>query len=190
MAKDIIPKGRGLTAEEVSRPILKFVPNKEPTVDPTQLVIVKVIEAEKGYSVVQTEHSGKLRLSGGTLSWRNNNPGNIKYGNFAISNGAVDKGHVDMAVFKTYEDGVNAQKVLVFSPNSKYYNMTLMDAIKTYAPEYDNNNPKAYANYIAKKAGINKETKLSKLTLIQQERMLKAMFEMEGYKTGTVQRLV
>src|SRR4029079_17524757 len=44
----------------------------------------------------------------GSRSYRNNNPGNIKYGDFAKSCGAIRKDDKYFAVFESYLDGFNA----------------------------------------------------------------------------------
>lgn len=199
MAKDIIPKSRGLTKEEIGKPFPKFVasskeepsenkPSPLPIPSTTNFKISKILDSDQGQSLIENS-TGRYRLSGGSLAWRNNNPGNIKYGPFAKEHGAVGEGHNDMAVFPTYEIGANAQKELVFGKDSRYINKTLVDAIKMYAPDYDGNNSKEYANFISRKAGINKTTILAKLTPTQKENMIKAMFDMEGYKVGTIKKV-
>lgn len=187
MPKEIITKNRGLTEEEIGKPFPKpAAPLAGP--DPTDFKIVKLIDADPGVSIIENE-LGRFKLTGGSLAWRNNNPGNLKYGTFAASQGAIAKGQGDHAVFPTYKIGAKAHKVLVFSPDSRYYDKTLVDAMKIYAPASDGNDPKEYANYISKKAGINKTTIIGKLTPAQQDKMVAAMFAMEGYKVGKITKI-
>lgn len=196
MPKDIIPKSRGLTPEEIGDPFPKFtpptsVPKAQVSNEPTQVSegrITKIIETGSGYSILEIDGI-KTKLSNGTLSWRNNNPGNIKFGPFARAQGAIGEGHNDMAIFPTYEIGRKAQKTLLFGPESEYTDLTLIDAIKRYAPASDGNNPKEYANFVSKKAGIEKTTRLGKLSNAQQEKMMSVMFEMEGFKEGSKKKI-
>ena len=198
--KDIIPKDRGLYDDELGKSFPKSVSTPDLTKDvevikkapnlPDELFVTSVISAEKGVSKLKMSDGNTYLLTGGTLSWRNNNPGNIKYGNFAQEQGAVGEGHQNMAVFKSYDSGKKAQKVLLFGPDSKYTKLTLVDAIARYAPSSDNNNnPKEYANYVAKNAKINKTTVLNKLTDTQQDDMIEVMCKMEGFKPGTIKRV-
>lgn len=43
--------------------------------------------------------------TGGTVAWRNNNPGNIKYGRNAKAAGAIGKHDKGFAIFPSYEAG-------------------------------------------------------------------------------------
>ena len=54
--------------------------------------IVSVISYGNGWLDVQMSDGFAYRRSGGTISWRYNNPGNIKYGNFARAHKAVGRG--------------------------------------------------------------------------------------------------
>jgi hypothetical protein len=72
---------------------------------------------------------------GGTVSWRHNNPGNIKYGDFSKKYGAVagqkatDGG--SFAVFSTIEDGERAQKDLL--TGERYASLELNQAMKVWS---------------------------------------------------------
>lgn len=199
MAKDLIPDSRGLTASEIGKPFPKqpkFVDLssekniKEPIDAPSgELFVKEIISAVKGKSVYIMSDNKKYEWNGGSLSWRNNNPGNVRYGEFAKRMGAIGPGHNGMSVFKTLKDGFNSQKELLFGPNSKYTSLTLVDAIKRYAPVEDNNNPKEYANFVANKAKINKTTIIDKLTSTQKEDMINAMSLIEGFKVGKITKV-
>jgi hypothetical protein len=101
----------------------------------------------------------------GSKSYRNNNPGNLKYAN---QKGAFDTDLDGFAVFDTYESGWNAlinQLVIAVNGKSKNYNpeMTLVEFFKVFAPEEDNNEPNAYAIFVAQEIGIDPETKIKKV---------------------------
>ena len=72
----------------------------------------------------------------GSAAYDNNNPGNIKWGDFAASVGGVDSGRKatdggSFAKFSTYEDGVMAQLQLLQSPN--YANLGLDQAMRRWS---------------------------------------------------------
>lgn len=101
----------------------------------------------------------------GSRSYRNNNPGNIRYIGQKRAIGQDDK---NFCIFKTYADGraeliallerATAGRSRVYSPN-----MTLLQFFKTYAPSSDNNHPETYANYVARKVGVPVSIKIKEL---------------------------
>ena len=96
----------------------------------------------------------------GTRSYRNNNPGNIKYGEFAKSCGANGQDDNGFAKFENYLDGFNALKALIVGAatgKSSIYNpaMTLEQFFSKYALSNDSNDPPAYARTIARKLGVD-----------------------------------
>lgn len=146
--------------------------------------ISKVISGKKGELIVEDENGVRIRRTGGTVAWRTNNPGNLKYSPFSIEMGAVGKDHVGHAVFPTKEHGIQAQYVLLFRPNGFYYNLTLRDAIAKYAPSSDNNKPIQYQMYLTKKTGIPHDQKLKTILHDKRLELLEAMQIFEGYKEG------
>lgn len=172
--------------------------NKNSFLEKTNIepAISKVLDYGNGWITVLMNDGHTYRRTGGTLSWRYNNPGNIKYGSYARSKGSVGRGWGGQgghAVFPTYQIGKKAKKDLLFTPIRKYYNYTLLDAISLYAPSNDpnaNNKPHIYARYIMKRTpGVTLSTRLKDFTLEQQEAMLYAMEKFEGFKIGKVTRL-
>lgn len=146
--------------------------------------IKKVINASKGKLTVQTDDDKTIIRTGGTVSWRTHNPGNLKDGAFARSHGSVGKDHIGHAVFPTYDHGYQAKYNLLFSATSVYYNLTLHQTIHRYAPISDGNKPNEYISYLTKQTHINKDTKMSDLTEDQRLSLLEAMKVFEGYKIG------
>jgi hypothetical protein len=121
--------------------------------------------------------------SGGTPAWRNNNPGNIEYGAFARSQGAIDTDG-RYAVFPSYEDGRNAVKNLLFSSN-KYRDLTLSAAISRYAPKKDGNDTDAYQNYVLSTVG-GQNKRMSRYSAAEQEQIVNAVEKYEGSHPGRV----
>jgi hypothetical protein len=120
--------------------------------------------------------------TGGDRNWRNNNPGNIEYGAFAIKYGAIGTDG-RFAIFPTEEQGRIAQDALLKSRN--YAKLSLADAIKRYAPSNEND-PKSYANQIMKSTGIDTSKTYASLTPEEQSKVLDAMKRIEGGRAGTV----
>lgn len=139
-----------------------------------------VVEAGSGYTVVRTEDGQTVRRDG-TRAWRNNNPGNIEYGDFAKSQGAVGTDG-RFAVFPTYEAGRKAKAALIFE-SSSYRNLTIAAAISRYAPEFENNTS-AYTARVVAAAGVSSGTKMSELTATQRVAVLNAMERVEGFRAG------
>ena len=119
--------------------------------------------------------------TGGSRSWRNNNSGNIEYGNFARSHGAIGTDG-RFAIFPTKAAGDNAKIALL--KGSSYRNRTITGAILRYAPQFENNSA-WYAKTIAGAAGVSVNTKLTDLTDAQFSLMVNAMTSVEGWKAGT-----
>jgi hypothetical protein len=140
----------------------------------------KVVEAGPGYTTVQ-DSSGKVVKRTGARNWRNNNPGNLIYGDFAKKNKAIGTDG-RFAVFPTYEDGRKAKESLLFE-GSGYKNLDISHAIARYAPESENN-VTMYINTVSKAAGVPASTPLSALNSSQRHSMLSAMEKVEGFKVG------
>lgn len=146
--------------------------------------IKKVISASRGNLTVQTEDNQTIKRTGGTVSWRTNNPGNLKDGKFARAFGSIGKDHIGHAVFPTYDHGYQAKYNLLFSATSIYHNLTINQAIHRYAPISDGNKPDQYVAYLTKNTNINRDTKLCDLDESQRLALLDTMKIFEGYKIG------
>lgn len=147
--------------------------------------ISKVISSKRGQLIVEDEDGVKIRRQGGTVAWRCNNPGNLKMGPFSKSMGALGEDAGGHAVFKTKEHGIQAQYVLLFAPESRYYEMTLRDAIARYAPVGDaSNEPYKYATYLSNKTGIPLDQKFKTISVDNRMKLLETMWVYEGYKEG------
>jgi hypothetical protein len=80
--------------------------------------------------------------------------------------GSVGKDKDGFAVFATYAIGwlylVNTLKNAVTGKSKVYTpNMTLVEFFAKYAPSSDGNDPKSYAEAVAKKMGVDSGTKIS-----------------------------
>tara|TARA_R110000868_G_scaffold12098_10_gene58642 strand:- start:100 stop:4542 length:4443 start_codon:yes stop_codon:yes gene_type:complete len=163
------PEGLGAAAAPV-------VPAK-PAAD-TRRKIASVIGSGDGFTDVVYTDGTKDRVTG-NLNFRNNNPGNMEYGDLAKKYGAVGTDG-RFAVFPDYETGRKAQEALLFN-SGVYEGKTIGSAIAKYAPLGDgNNDPVAYANNVAAALGVPVDTPLSALNPEQRNAMLTAMEKQEG----------
>lgn len=157
----------------------------------TDIPFNKIISYNKEGMTILANDGKYYYLTGGTLAWRHNNPGNLKYGEFAKDFGSLGMGWEGHAVFSTYADGAEAQKQLLFSREGQYYNKTIQEAVSIYAPVDDpnpvaHNDPSQYAKYIANAANVSVTTKLIELSERRRDLLLEAMRHFEGYAPGVI----
>lgn len=139
-----------------------------------------VVEAGRGWTMIRRADGSIVRRTG-ARNWRNNNPGNIEYGDFARGAGAIGTDG-RFAVFASYEAGRAAKEKLLFEGKG-YAGKTLGQAITRYAPPSENNTA-SYIAQVAAAAGVSPDTPLSQLSSAQRKRMLDAMERVEGFKRG------
>lgn len=125
---------------------------------------------------------GGQTRSGGDRNWRNNNPGNIEYGSFAISMGAIGSDG-RFAIFPSEEMGRKAADTLL--KGKSYANLSAAQAINRWAPSNEND-PKAYADRIAKQTGLDMNKRYVDMSPADQAKFLDAMNKVEGGRAGVV----
>ena len=86
----------------------------------------------------------------GSRAQRNNNPGNVEYGDFAKSHGATGTDG-RFAIFPDPDTGFKATQELLAT---HYGNMKLSDALAKYAPPSENNTA-AYIKNVSNKIGVD-----------------------------------
>lgn len=137
--------------------------------------ISRVMSAGPGYTDVQYS-DGTTERRQGTIASRNNNPGNIEYGDLAKSFGAVGTDG-RFAVFPTVRAGFSAMNALLRS--NKYGNLTVAQAITKWAPPSENDT----AGYIAgiQGLGIDVNQRYVDLPHDQRSNLLLGMAKKEGF---------
>ena len=135
---------------------------------------------------------GDQRRSGGTISWRTNNPGNVMYGNFSKGHGAI--GHIKaadlepVAIMPTLEQGWKMQMDLWRRP--AYNNGTIDQGARRWATGVGNKKGTSqYTMDLASAAGVTIHTKVSSLSDDQLKKLVKKQAHWEGFKSGTVTQL-
>lgn len=154
------------------------------SVDPTKDV-TRIVSTAPGENTIELADGSIVRRVG-ARNWRNNNPGNIEYGNFSKSKGAIGSDG-RFAIFPSYEAGRAAKRDLLFGTSS-YAGKTVSGAINRYAPPSENNT-NAYIRSVTSAVGVTPDTPMSSLTAAQQDKMLDAMERVEGFKVGKTETI-
>ena len=121
---------------------------------------------------------------GGSISWRHNNPFNIKYGTFAErygakkGQGATDGGN--FAVFRSEEEGIQAAKDLL--KGDSYKNLSIEDAMRRWSG-------KGYGADVIKNSSqpmsIDPSIKIGTLRDSEIDMLMDGMRTREGWQEGT-----
>ena len=141
-------------------------------------------------AVIYTATEGvRVIRKGGTRTWRNNNPGNLRYTAFSRSHGAIGTAG-GFAVFATAKAGELAISALLQGPT--YSPLSIASAVARYAPPNENDT-KNYEHLIAKLTGLDVTRKILDLDANELARVVAAIQTIEGFKVGTeifVKRIV
>ena len=132
---------------------------------------------------------GDQRRSGGTISWRTNNPGNVMYGGFAKSYGAIGKSTSGdgepVAIMPSLGHGIKMQAGLWRRP--AYNNGTIDQGCRRWAGGVGaKKETSQYTIDLAKAAGATINTRVADLSDNQLANMVKAQMRWEGFKPGKV----
>jgi hypothetical protein len=117
-----------------------------------------------------------VERSGGTRSWRNNNPGNIRGAPNEIGNAG------GFAVFSDYDTGFEAITILLGT--DRYNSLSINDAITKYAPPSENDT-KNYQNLLVQLTGLDNSRLISSLSDEELNSVATAIQRIEGYRVGT-----
>ncbi len=147
----------------------------------TEPYAIKTIERKSDVLYIMSTGDTICR-TGGTRAWRNNNPGNLAYGQFARAKGAIGKGG-KFAVFPDYETGRKALEDLLLSDS--YKNMTIASAIIKYAPPYEND-VERYKRQLRRLTGVALDKKLCDLDSAEMKKITGAICVIEGWREGKI----
>lgn len=156
------PTLRSLLAAALSRLVGLLTAQKEAMIgaqpsDARLLEWAEAIKAHEGWFLPGTNGYPQ-----GSRSYRNRNPGNMRYSPFETGK---DGG---FSVFPNEQRGMEAlvyQLRLATSGRSKVYSpdMTLLGFFSKWAPSADANDPEAYAEAVAKRLGVTPMTRIKDL---------------------------
>ena len=172
---DAMPKLSKDSSSTISSPSLPVDPNAK-------------VQVEKNGSVI----IGNEKRSGGTISWRCNNPGNVMYGSFAKSHGALGSTKAadtePVAIMPTLDHGWKMQMDLWRRP--AYNNGTIDQGCRRWAGGVGaKKETSQYTIDLAQAAGASINTRVSDLSDAQLKNMVKKQAHWEGFKVGTVTRV-
>lgn len=132
--------------------------------------IMAQASAHKEGFYVTAEQARANRMRFPTRAQRNANPGNVR--RWKSANGTpypVEGGYVDFVawaggdVLKALEEGWRVLRVLLGQYiDGRYHggkHPTIREIYATYAPAEDSNNPESYAQFVAKRLGVDPDTR-------------------------------
>lgn len=131
--------------------------------------------------IVFSDGSEEVR-SGGSRSWRNNNPGNMRQSPFAERHGSLGSAG-GFAVFPSPQTGWDALFALFRGPT--YSPLTIEDAVARYAPPAENDT-RAYQAFVLDRLGVTGKERLRDLSDAQIARLIDAIRDFEGWREGRV----
>jgi hypothetical protein len=120
--------------------------------------------------------------SGGTRSWRNNNPGNLRDTEFSRRHGAIGEAG-GFAVFPDEEAGAAALADLLGTRT--YRGLSVADAIERFAPPTENDTAR-YGDFVERATGLEGDTRMSTLSAEQRMSVGSAIRTFEGWRAGEV----
>ena len=123
----------------------------------------------------------KIERVGGTLAWRNNNPGCIRYSANAVKMGAIGKAN-GFAIFPDEKTGMRAIETLLCS--DAYCDLSIGAAITKYAPPHENDT-QSYIRKLSKMTGLPIKSKICDLNAEQIKQVVKTIKILEGWHEGT-----
>jgi len=157
---------------------------------PTETVVVngrhnpngdtRAWSADSGRTVYIQRPDGTLEVRrGGTLAWRNNNPGNLRSAPTEI--GHNDSLNGRFSIFDSADAGNQAQEDLIFGP--VYDGLTISEVIYKYAPPTENDT-EAYITDIQTRTGIDRTTLINSLNDQQRNSFMDAIRVHENLTSG------
>jgi hypothetical protein len=134
--------------------------------------------------IVQPDGTLEIR-TGGSLSWRDNNPGNIRPGFYAARDGSLGTNYSQNGPFAIFPDLPTGEDALTDLLSSKYGEDSLSTALSAYAPPGENNTA-AYISNVSNVLNVSPSTVINTLSDIQFENLEGAIVTQEDFYSGTV----
>jgi hypothetical protein len=136
-----------------------------------------------GTTVTYTYSDGSRIKLTGNRPWRNNNPGNLRYGSTdaATDDGALGRDKGGFGIFPDYETGHKA--MIAWWQKKADKGQTIKEALKAYAPPGENDLER-YLNGVEKATGESRDTLISELTAEERKSLEQFVKQHEGYNNG------
>jgi hypothetical protein len=140
------------------------------------------VTENSGSSVTLNSPDGSTETrSGGSRSWRNNNPGNLRSGTFANSQGAIGSAG-GFAVFPDEQTGDAASAALLRTPT--YSGLSVDDAIARRSPSNENDTT-TLQDTIHNMSGLSGDEIVGELDDNEMSKLTDAIKRTEGWIPGT-----
>ncbi len=165
--------------------MLAFIVRKRKLSDRMSSPFVR-IEVKNDLRIVYFRADGSSAIYlGGRRNWRNNNPGNIGYGDGKLVKrlGAIGKAG-GFAVFPDYETGRKA--IFGVLKKDDFQSRTVAKAIEVWAPKEDENNPERYKQFLNARTGLDLNRQVSGLSETELGSLVNAIEKMEGSESGKI----
>lgn len=166
-----------------------FWPAPEPAPDvPTPPIVVvpeKKVEApaivdSKKYAITLQKEDGTVeKRFGGSVSWRQNNPGLLAHGAHAKSHGSLGDQN-SAAVFPTLAAGRKALESYLFETDSKH------QSIGTVLSRVYSKEPTSVLQSVLKATGVPSTTKLGNLRPEQRTKLVSSLEAALEFRPGTI----
>lgn len=143
---------------------------------------------------------GDQARSGGTVSWRLNNPGNVSYGELARRYGAIgtwknpdgdrQQKTTGIAIMPSLQAGMNLKAALWRGRG--YRNLSLRQGVNRWVTGRATplaSRLEGYANDMARAAGVPVSTPVNQMSNAQLTRAFEQQKRWEGFREGTVRRV-
>ena len=147
--------------------------------------MARLIKAEAGmkHSVIYTDELGKhFRYSGGTWTWRNNNPGNVWSGNISKKHGQIGT----VFNFAVFPDKASGHLALLDVLQITYADFSIDQMMEKYAPPHENDTKK-YQRFLHKATGVDDDRPIKAFTSEQFEKLWRAIEQFEGFVIGKIE---
>lgn len=148
----------------------KANPTLEPNIEDTK----KMLSENQNNNISQNKYTS----SSGDLAIKNNNPGNLKdpiTGKFQQFSTPQEGQQAQINQLELYKTGQSSTGINGDS--------SLAKMISVYAPASDKNNPDEYANYVAEKLGVSKDTPLSQINTKELAKWMTSIESPQMFKT-------
>lgn len=133
---------------------------------------------ERGAQVIYVDQMGRRWVrEGGTRSWRNNNPGNLRATPFTRRVGAIGSAG-GFAVFPDYQTGRNALATLL--RGRTYRDLTISQMVSRYTAT----DQEAYRQCLRRYTHLDLNRRIRELPEAEFQRLLDAIQRCEGWREG------
>ena len=146
-------------------------------------IAIKAYRGENNTRIYEYPSGRVEKRIGGSRSWRNTNPGNIRHFDSNPWDGLIGT-DPEFDIFDSYKNGYRAIGRIFISKSRR--GLTLAQAFREYAPEEDGNDVKKYIEDVVEDTEIPADTFLSIVIDAKLEDIKKAIVKHEGWFVGKI----